>query len=134
VEKDFGEAITNAIREAAKKGPEAWIEYQIKQGAPMTPEQRARVLKYADPKALVAHRIASIDLWPSAADILPKINIPVLVFVGENDPYFAKDKEAVKQLPNARFVSFPNHNHGETMRDNAAVLPYVKKFLAEVSK
>jgi len=132
-EKDFGEGITNAIREAGKRGPEAWVEYQLKQGSPMTPEQKARSLRYSDPKALLAHRIASIDLWPSAADILPKINIPVFVFVGENDAYFPKAKEAIKALPNVRFVSFPGHNHGETSRDSAAVLPHVKKFLAEVA-
>ncbi len=134
VEKEFGEGITSAIREAARRGPDAWVEHQIKQGTPMTPELKARMLKYSDPKALLAHRIASIDLWPSAADILPKINIPCFVFVGENDAYFSKDKEAVKALPNAQFVSFPNHNHGETSRDSALVLPYVKKFLAEVTK
>jgi pimeloyl-ACP methyl ester carboxylesterase len=110
------------------------VDYQIKQGSPMTPEQKARALKYSDPQALLTHRIASIDLWPSAADILPKITIPCFVFVGENDAYFAKDKEAVKVLPNVRFVSFPGHNHGETSRDSAAILPHVKKFLAEVTK
>lgn len=133
-EKEFGEGITNAIREAAKSGPQAWVDYQIKQGSPMTSELKARSLKYSDPAALLAHRIASIDLWPSAADILPKITIPCFVFVGENDAYFTKDKEAVKVLPNVRFVSFPGHNHGETSRDSAAVLPHVKKFLAEVTK
>ena len=57
-EKEFGEGITNAIREAAKSGPQAWVDYQIKQGSPMTPEQKARSLKYSDPAALLANRIA----------------------------------------------------------------------------
>jgi len=133
-EKDFGEGITNAIREAEKRGPEAWVEYQIKHGPPMTPEHKARLLRNSDPSALLAHRIASIEMWPSAADLLLQIKIPCFVFVGENDAYFPKNKEAVKVLPNAKFVSFPGHNHGETSRDSAVVLPHVKKFLAEVSK
>jgi pimeloyl-ACP methyl ester carboxylesterase len=131
-EKDFGAGITEAIRTAGKQGPDAWVNYLLQQGSPLTPEQKARYLRYSDPVALLAHRIASIDLWPSAADLLPGIKIPVLLFVGEQDTYLAKNKEAAKTLPDARLVSFPNHDHGGTDRDAKAVLPHVRKFLAEL--
>jgi len=133
-EKQFGEGITNIIREAERRGSEVWVENLLKNRASVTPELKARLLKNTDPSALLAHRIASIEMWPSAADLLPQIKIPCLVFIGENDTYFLKNKEAVKVLPNAKFVSFPGYDHGETNRNSVVVLPYIKKFLDEVSK
>lgn len=131
-EKQFGKAITANVEKAAKEGPKEWVSYLEKQGTTISQESRERYFEN-DYKALLAHRIASVN-WSSATDILRTIQVSCLLFVGEADAYYGKNKEAVVSLPNANLVTFPNLNHGQCYRRSDIVLPHITKFLEELNK
>ena len=119
------------LRLAVTKGMEYYLtNYYEPRNGPLDPKNKAERLKH-DPNAMLA-MAAGIATWPSAADILPSIKIPLLVFGGELDPRFPNIKECVKYLPTATFVSFPGEKHVGTMTDNESLLPHIQKFLEKV--
>jgi len=115
-----------------KKGKDAVIEAMEKAGMKMTPERRARLVAN-DYEAIAA--LFSAKHWRlSFEDVLPKMTMPCLVFVGESDPLYAGAKDCVKSMPNATFISFPGLSHFEVMPQRHLVLPHITKFLARVSR
>ena len=95
------------------------------------PRERLSRRMRNDAEALVA---ASLD-WGSMADeVLPRVTIPCLVYVGEADPIFAKVQEAAKHIPSATYFSIPRVDHLGAFYRSELVLPHVKKFLAEVDQ
>ena len=94
---------------------------------PIEAGRRERLLDN-DPEALIAATTA-----PRGTDglenLLPRLDLPCLLYCGEADGFFAGAKEASQLIPNAAFASFPGLNHGETSRAAELVLPHVTKFL-----
>ncbi len=124
---------TRMLLEAAERGMDVWLSQREKMlGIHLTPAQRARQLAN-DPKALLAAREAFAE-WPDNSDLLPKITVPTLIFMGEADPPYERAKEAAKIIPKATFVSFPGLNHDATLMHSELVIPHVKKFLGEASR
>ncbi len=123
---------TRMLKEAAEKGMGVWLAYREKMLGALTPEQRNRQLAN-DPTALLAAR-EGFAAWPENVDLLPKITVPTIIFMGEADPPYERAKEASKVIPNATFVSFSGLNHDATLMHSELVIPHVKKFLTEVSK
>lgn len=80
--------------------------------------------------ALRTQRLAS----PGFAEILPKMNIPCLVFAGEADPVYPANKEFVARMPNATFFSVPGLNHPEAFFRSDLVLPHITQFLKTVNR
>jgi len=76
---------------------------------------------------------AFID-WPDADDLIPKMKLPCLLFSGEEDEDFPVIKKSAAMMPDAQFFSLPGLNHALCYQHSELVLPYVKKFLAEVNK
>lgn len=121
------------LQMAVEKGMEAYIvNFTEKTYGPMEKTARERMLKN-NPQALLSFR-KEIEEWPSGADILPSIKIPLFVFAGEADPRFPTIKECAASLPNATFISFPGLNHTQCFEHSELVLPHIKKFLASVNK
>lgn len=54
------------------------------------------------------------DAWVDRTAHWPSITCPVLLLSGESDPFARIDllREAVRQLPNARLVTYPGVGHG----------------------
>ena len=54
------------------------------------------------------------DAWVDRTAHWPNITCPVLLLSGESDPFARIDllREAVRQLPNARLVTYPGVGHG----------------------
>jgi predicted alpha/beta-hydrolase family hydrolase len=54
------------------------------------------------------------DAWVERTAHWPRIACPVLLLSGESDPFGRLDllRRAVKQLPNARLVTYPGVGHG----------------------
>ncbi len=103
---------------------------EAKEG-PMEAGRRERLLDN-DPEALIAATTAprGTDLLE---ELLPKLNLPCLLYCGEADGFFPGAKEASEVRPNAAFASFPGLNHGQTSRAAELVLPHVTKFLKKAS-
>jgi pimeloyl-ACP methyl ester carboxylesterase len=92
--------------------------------ATLPPERRAETFAN-DCRALAA---AEQDR-PSLEDVLPTMNMPCLLYVGEADSRFPRVQACVKQMPNATFVSFPGLNHTEAFYRADMILAQVTKFL-----
>ncbi len=98
-------------------------------GRLLSEEERQESLA-RDVEADIALLNALINRQPLTNTELAGINVPCLLYCGEEDPYYDGAKEAVTHIPNAKFVSFAGLNHGDIQADH--VLPHVKKFLSEV--
>ncbi|HJP71404.1 MAG TPA: alpha/beta family hydrolase [Candidatus Limnocylindria bacterium] len=71
------------------------------------------------PAALVCfayplHAPGRHDAWVERTSHWPRIACPVLLVSGESDPFARIDllREAMKQLPNGRLVTYPGVGHG----------------------
>ena len=103
---------------------------ETKEG-PMESGRKERLLAN-DPEALIAATTAPRGT-DGLEEILPRINIPCLLYCGEADGFFPGAKEASQIIPDAAFASFAGLNHGQTSRAAEQVLPDVTKFLKEAA-
>ena len=114
--------------------PEAAVRQRERAfGRPMTNEERALYLAN-DAEALVALGTAHLAWPPLTNDELSNICVPCLLYCGDLDLRYAGAKESASHIPQATFISLPGLDHTPVFVRSDAVLPHVKKFLAEVSK
>jgi pimeloyl-ACP methyl ester carboxylesterase len=73
----------------------------------------------------------SVQDKESLEDRLPGIEVPCLLFVGENDKRVEKIKLCVKKLPNARLLMVPSAGHVTAFLKVDVVIPAVIGFLEE---
>ena len=138
---DILTSIQKALEKALKEEPsspqkamEIYVAEREKQLGPQLPQAKARALKN-DPRALLAAiRTFREAESPLAKDYLPKLKVPCLLYVGEDDPRFPGVKECAKLIPKAKFFSLPGLNHLQANQKKELVLPQVRKFLAKVNK
>jgi pimeloyl-ACP methyl ester carboxylesterase len=97
-------------------------------GPNLTPALRAR-LRLNDLEALAA----MTQDRPSVADVLPKMAMPCLLFVGEADPRLARVRQCAAALGNATLFTLPGKDHVGGFAASDLVLPHVQAFLAKVS-
>jgi pimeloyl-ACP methyl ester carboxylesterase len=93
-------------------------------GSYLTPQMRTQLLAN-DLGAL----LALTQDRASLADVLPKMSMPCLLYVGEADPRFAQVQECVNVLPNATFFSLPGCDHLAAFARSDLVLSRVSRFL-----
>ena len=116
-----------------KKGNDALIAEEEKQlGLEMTPYMRARCMA-SDTKAIVA-LMSSEDCIRSFEEVLPTMNMPCLVYAGENDGAYSGAKKCVESMPNATFVSLPGFDHRGALHQSSIILPHITKFLKKVGQ
>jgi uncharacterized protein len=80
----------------------------------------ASLLAAEDPPAALVlfayplHAPGRHEAWVERTAHWPRIQCPVLLLSGESDPFAGIDllREAVRQLPNARLVTYPGVGHG----------------------
>jgi len=113
-----------------QQGMAAYVAHAEQHNGPMAPERKARLLAN-DPEALIASLQAPRGLT-GMDQLLLDLTTPCLLYVGEADSYYAGARQAVRLLPNARFVSFPGLDHGQTSQASHLVVPHVTQFLEEV--
>lgn len=121
-------ALRTHINELLKKGADGLIEHIIERGDTVTPENE---------KALRAMDYDVINSWSNSEDLyngvdehLTKLNMPFLLYAGENDRWNIHPliDEISKKMRNAKVVLFPNVGHGVHYQ-RGYVLPYVLEFL-----
>jgi pimeloyl-ACP methyl ester carboxylesterase len=64
--------------------------------------------------------------------VLPRIDVPCLIYVGEADPQHDAAREAAARMPRARFASLPGLDHLGPGERPDLVLPLITDFLAAV--
>lgn len=115
-----------------RKGMEAYVAEAETREGPL-PADRKAVLLANDAKALAASILA-----PRGTDgienLLPKLNVPCLLYCGDADGFYAGAKESAQMIPNAVFATIPGLDHGQTSRAGDQVLPHVTKFLKTVTE
>ena len=117
--------------ESLRQGMAHYVaDAEAKEG-PMEAGRRERLLDN-DPEALIAATTAPRGT-DGLEELLPRLNLPCLLYCGEADGFFPGAKEASEMIPNAVFASFPGLDHGQTSRAADLVLPHVTKFLKKAS-
>jgi pimeloyl-ACP methyl ester carboxylesterase len=65
--------------------------------------------------------------------VLPSMEMPCLMIVGEADAICDLAKKCVQQMPNGNLVVLPGLGHGESIQRSDLVVPHIKAFLLTVS-
>ena len=95
--------------------------------------QRVKLISECDPEALIAMvRMQWQKEQLKISEILPGLDVPCLVFAGEEDSVCEGQKAVCALIPRGRFVSFKGLSHIETAARVYLVLPHVLEFLDEV--
>ncbi len=122
------EGLRKIVNIGIERGPEACFDEWKKAQGRITSEKR--MLEY-DYKALLA---VAQDRESQEA-ILPKIEMPCLLYVGEDDENIcALAKKCSSQIANAKFNALPGLDHGGTIMQSDAVVPHIKKFLSTLNQ
>lgn len=83
-----------------------------------------------DPEALLA--FLSVREHVGFEDLLPSLELPCLIYAGDQDILYGDAVRTAELIPNARLVSLPGLDHVEGIRYSDKVLPHVLSFLKEV--
>ena len=113
-----------------QQGMAAYVAHVEQHSGPMAPDRKARLLAN-DPQALIASMQAPRGIV-RVEQLLSTMIMPCLLYVGEADSFYPGAQECARSLPNARFVSFPGLDHGQTSQASPLVVPHVMQFLHEV--
>jgi pimeloyl-ACP methyl ester carboxylesterase len=124
----FGSAPNLAWAEMLRKGMETWVAEIERTGGPMPAEMRAQRLA-SDGAALAASVLLE---RPSLEDALGAMNLPILLWCGDQDTAHERAQRAATLLPNATFVSLPGLKHREAGMNSADTLPHIRAFLQRV--
>jgi pimeloyl-ACP methyl ester carboxylesterase len=68
----------------------------------------------------------------SVEDALPSIDLPVLVYSGEDDVVYEETKLAARLIPGATYISVPGLDHNQSFYRSDVALPHIRAFLAGV--
>ena len=116
---------------ALKKGMSNYVEeIEAKEGK-MEELRKVRLLEN-DAQALIAATIAPIGT-ENVEKALPSLDIPCLIYCGDSDGFFPSAKVAASMIPNAEFLPLPGLDHGQASRASNESLPFILKFLKEVT-
>lgn len=94
-------------------------------GEPISAENE-RFLLRNDALAVVASLQERVDL----GEVLPRIQVPCLLFAGSKDRRYQLIEQTAHGVPNARFVSLPDLGHVAALAASDLVLPHVTSFLS----
>ena len=100
--------------------------------ADLVPEQVKAQFAENDVDALIALTTAIRDS-AGFEDALDSLEIPGLIYAGEEDPAFQLAERCVNGHPNLQFLALPGLGHMEAWNESALVLPHITSFLQTVS-
>jgi pimeloyl-ACP methyl ester carboxylesterase len=90
------------------------------------------IIPLARPQVLANDLVAlaiSAQIRPSLAAVLPTMQMPCLLFVGEADSRYSAVHRCAQQIPDVTFAVLPELSHVEGAVRSDRVLPHVMKFL-----
>jgi len=117
------------VRDALSGGMTGLISL-VKQayGSFLTPDMLTRH-EANDLGALLALSQDRVDF----SEVLPRMTMPCLIFVGEDDPRLSGVRESARSIRDAMFFSLPGCGHAAGWARHDLVLPRVKAFLENVT-
>ena len=116
---------------ALEKGMSHYVEGMEAKEGKMEQWRKDRLLAN-DPQALIAATIAPMGT-EDVEQAIAKLDIPCLIYCGDSDGFFPSAKTAASMIPNAKFVPLPGLDHGQASRASDESLPFILKFLKEVT-
>jgi len=128
-ESDEPSPLLEIFQRGVTKGADAVVEGMRAWAGSITPQYEER-LRGLDPRAMVAY-LDPTRLRPSFIDALPQMNLPCLLYAGEQDgDAHQNGPAAAQQMPDARFVSLPGLNDVGASAAVDLIMPHVLSFLA----
>ena len=97
--------------------------------SPFPPSVHDRFLATADAEALAA---ATLLERPSLEAYLGTIQLPTLIYCGDQDPPYESARQAADAMKNATFVSLTGLNHIDAFLESDLVVRHARDFLAGV--
>ncbi|MGE9010621.1 alpha/beta fold hydrolase [Leptospira interrogans] len=79
---------------------------------------------------VIAIHLSARDRQSMADDVLPKMSMPCLLFVGELDPRLAAVQKCASQLRKATLLTLPGCDHMTALGQAEAVVTHINSFLA----
>jgi pimeloyl-ACP methyl ester carboxylesterase len=77
---------------------------------------------------------AATQDWPSLADVVPRISVPTLLYVGNRDPYLEKIQSYATELPMAQpLITLPELDHSTAFTTSGAILNALNAGLDEIN-
>jgi pimeloyl-ACP methyl ester carboxylesterase len=114
-------------------GPAGIVASRERVLGPLSDAVRARLLA-SDVEALAANRIAWAESIEGGEADYPRglaaVPVPVLLYFGDRDEFYADMQAVSAQLPPERFIALPGLTHFEGFFQGDAILPHVRAFLA----
>lgn len=125
-------AMEQIVKDGRNNPMETFFRLYEKSVGTVPMERKATILAQ-DGVALAAACQASREVTgPAPSDYLPKFNLPCFIYTGELDPRCLDAKESANLVPGAQTLFLPGLNHNQ-VNAGETMLPYIKKFLAEVN-
>jgi pimeloyl-ACP methyl ester carboxylesterase len=118
------ESLREIARRGLAQGSEAFIAAMEEVFGPETDERKERLLA-ADLEAYLALAQDRSGL----EDILPSMQPPCCLYVGETDPIYTEVTACSRYIPQVTYFSLPGLGHCEAYARSELVLPHVTKFL-----
>jgi len=127
----INQTLEAAVKEAPEKPMEFFVTAFEKRMGPLSQSRRSLFLANDLLALLAAIRAFRGAVSPKSEEVLPKITLPTLLFVGETDPRFQSVSKCASRIPGAKFVSLTGLNHVQAGSSADLVLPHIKRFLDE---
>ena len=118
------EPLRQIIRRGLAEGGEAFVAAMEEMFGPET-AQRTERLRAADLEAY----LALAQDRPGLEEILPSMDLPCCLYVGEADPIYPEVTACSRYIPEVSYFSLPGLSHCEAYTRSELVLPRVTKFL-----
>jgi pimeloyl-ACP methyl ester carboxylesterase len=114
------------IKQLMKDGGEAWAAF-IEANMEVSTNMKKRLMGN-DFEALIAR--FEVIHESGLSGYLGSVQMPCLIYMGEDDPNFGGAKQLADSLPRAEFVSFPGLHHFEMFTAVGLILPEILRFLS----
>jgi len=116
-----------------QSGMEGFVTGYERRHGPLPDDARARWL--ANDGSAVAACVAAMIAESDGSQVadLPRIETPVMLLVGTEEPFAEQARTAAEVLPRGTFVPLQGLDHVQTFFRSDLVLPHVREFLARTS-
>jgi pimeloyl-ACP methyl ester carboxylesterase len=120
--------LREVIQIGIDEGVEIFIDQQKTEFGAVPPqrEERMRAFDFEALMAVTQDR-ASLEF------ILPRISIPCLLIVGEQDEVRPLVKKCAQVIPDNRLITLPGTDHIGVLSQADAVIPHIRQFLSQVN-
>ena len=110
------------------RGGEDWAAF-MEANMEVSASMKMRLMNN-DFEALIA-RFAAMYEKRSLPHYLDPIQMPCLIYVGEEESAYGGARQLADRLPDAKFVAFPGLNHYNMLTSIEVVLPEILRFLSK---